>query len=298
MDIDNRLEVLNKEKKGIMLEEINLVILRMRNNGFTPKEMSIEGKRIDDMTDDELIKIGPEELHKLGVKLLEKARKEKERMMSDEQKKLEYLERAKRETIIPILKKQWDENTEQEIQLQRELHLKNYEDDISKKRQMERLKVLKKDYIDTEEKRARIVYETQVADWQERMKIYYKNSAVEEARKRIEDEKKKKEEDEKRRKEDEERAKKAETNKKDGFRNFTEDMKNIQKESFRKPNEPLGGWRNEEKKTEEIKTGERPQKKFFSSKKVEGTQNEGEKPKASEPIKRSQEPPRSENISK
>jgi len=87
VDIDNRLEVLNKEKKGIMLEEINLVILRMRNNGFTPKEMSIEGKRIDDMTDDELIKIGPEELHKLGVKLLEKARKEKERMMSDEQKK-------------------------------------------------------------------------------------------------------------------------------------------------------------------------------------------------------------------
>jgi len=131
------------------------------------------------------------------------------------------------------------------------------------------------------------------------MKIYYKNSAVEEARKRIEDEKKRKK---KRTKNVEKKMKnelkKQKQIKKDGFRNFTEDMKNIQKESFRKPNEPLGGWRNEEKKTEEIKTGERPQKKFFSSKKVEGTQNEGEKPKASEPIKRSQEPPRSENISK
>ncbi|CAG9326073.1 EIF3A [Blepharisma stoltei] len=275
VEIDIKLSKLQQEKKAIILEEIYLWIYRIKAQGFTPKEMNIDGRRLDDMTDDELVAVGPEAIHKLCLKLVEKEKREKERIMNEEQKKLEYFERAKRETIIPILLEQWEKNTDQEIQTKKNILRERYEHDINLKTKLERVKDLKRDFIQNEEKRAMTVYEAQVDEWTKKMKEAYKKIAVEEAESRLISDKKKKEEDEKKRKEDEERQKKADALRAEEMRREQESRKYIQKEGFRRNEEPVQttiGWRKEVKEEEKTQptTATGPPKRFTNSgKKVE-----------------------------
>ena len=101
-----------RERKSLRLLIIRNIIVKMRNIGFSSKEMSYNGKKIERMPEDELLEIGPEELGKVYSKLYVKSVKDKQIQVKQQQKVLEYNERAKREYMNPLIIEKWAESTQ------------------------------------------------------------------------------------------------------------------------------------------------------------------------------------------
>ena len=206
---DREISSIEKQKRVIILEDIMNMISKMQNLGFSEKEISIDKKKLSAMDDQELLVLGPEKVHELYVKLMDKAKREREKLLEEEQKKLEYWERAKRETLIPVLKQQWEENTEEEIRLKKQKYQERFEKDLALKQQLSKILPFKNELVLREENKAKEVYEKAYNDWKENLKSAYKAEIVEFAKKQKKIDKERKEEEERRRKEDEERRAKA-----------------------------------------------------------------------------------------
>lgn len=203
---------IERERRSLRLLIINSVVEKMRGIGFSSKEMSYNGKKIERMTEDELLVVGPEELSKLYGKLYDKSVRDKQIQVKQQQKSLEYNERAKREYMNPLILEQWAESTEQEIESKKNLIKEKYEKDLIFKKQFERIQQFKAEYIAEETAKAEVIYKEVHAKWFGHMKEYYKFLILEQAKKRREDEKLAKKEDEERMKNEQERRKKAEEN--------------------------------------------------------------------------------------
>ena len=206
------LNEIQKERRNINLMIIKSVVEKMKNFGFSSKEMSINGKKLEKMTDEELITAGPDELIKLHSKLYEKSVKERQTQVKNLQKSLEYNERAKREYMNPLIIEKWAESTQTEIETKKQLMQEKYDKDLALKKQFERIKSFKASYIAEQTQKARVSFDEIFNAWYEKMKIHYKAEIINAAIKKREIEKKNKEEEEKKAKEEAERRFKADDN--------------------------------------------------------------------------------------
>ena len=202
-----------RERRSLRLLIIRNVIEKMRNIGFSSKEMSYNGKKIERMTEDELLEIGPEELGKVYSKLFEKSVKDKQIQVKQQQKVLEYNERAKREYMNPLIIEKWAESTQQDIDSKKKMIKEKYEKDFLLKKQFERIKSLKANFIEDETKRAKSIYDDVYKSWADRMRQCYRLLIIDAAKKRKEDDKNAKIMEEQRIKNEKERLKKAEESK-------------------------------------------------------------------------------------
>ena len=287
------LNEIQKERRNINLMIMKSVIEKMRNFGFSSKEMSINGKKLEKMTDEELLLAGPDELIKLHSKLYEKSVKERQTQVKNLQKSLEYNERAKREYMNPLIIEKWAESTETEVETKKHLMKEKFDKDFTLKHQFERIKLFKSTYIAEQTQKAKLSFDEIFISWYEKMKIHYKAEIISAAIKRRETEKKNKEEEEKKAKEDLERwnrsddtrrqeitnanigwRQKAEPQRKTFVSNKTVDVAGGLKRNFERP------LVTEEKKVEPSPviasapaTG--PTRKFFNAKKKQEQDAEG-----------------------
>lgn len=200
---------IEKEKRHINLTAIKSIIDKMKSFGFSSKEMAFQGKKIDKMTEDEHLEIGPEEFVKLFGRLYEKSVKDRQIQVKNMQKALEYNERAKREYMNPLIIQKWAESTQTEIDSKKTLLKEKFEKDLASKKQFERMKNFKAEYISTETTKAKVIFERVYSDWNEKMREHYKKEIAQVARKKRDDEKKLREEEIKKAKEENERRLKA-----------------------------------------------------------------------------------------
>jgi translation initiation factor 3 subunit A len=199
---------LEQEKKDLKLLIIHNIIEKMKSIGFSSKEMSFNGKKLEKMTEEELLEIGPEEIGKIYNRLYENSIRDRQIKVKQQQKSLEYNERAKREYMSPLIIEKWAESTQQEIEQKKKLIKEKYEKDSQLKKQIERIKDFKSEFINEETAKASEIFKKVYNDWNEKMKSHYKsliliNSKAKKEEDRIakiELEKKIKEDDEKRRK--------------------------------------------------------------------------------------------------
>ena len=205
---------IERERRALKLVIINSVIEKMRSIGFSSKEMSYNGKKIERMTEDELLEIGPDELGKLYSKLYDKSVRDKQIQVKQQQKLLEYNERAKREYMNPLILEKWAESTQQEIDSKKILIKEKYDKDLFLKKQFERIKPFKIEFIDDETIKAKEKYDDVFSKWLFSMKQYYKALIIDAAKKKREEDRLARIEDEKRLKEEIERKKKADESRK------------------------------------------------------------------------------------
>lgn len=203
------LKDIEKEKRLINLTVIKNIVEKLKSFGFSSKEMAFQGKKIEKMTDDELLEIGADEFAKLFGRLYEKSVKDRQSQVKKMQKSLEYSERAKREYMNPLIIQKWAESTQVEIDSKKNLLKERYEKDLAQKKQFERIKDFKTKYISTETEKANVIFAQVYSDWNEKMKIHYKQKIVSDAKKKREEDKKLREEEAKKAKEEAERKKKA-----------------------------------------------------------------------------------------
>ena len=189
------LNEIQKERRNINLMIMKSVIEKMRNFGFSSKEMSINGKKLEKMDDEELLLAGPDELIKLHSKLYEKSVKERQTQVKNLQRSLEYNERAKREYMNPLIIEKWAESTETEVETKKNLMKEKYDKDFGLKGQFERIKLFKSTYIAEQTHKAKISFDEVFAAWYEKMKIQYKAEIISAAVKKRETEKKNKEDE-------------------------------------------------------------------------------------------------------
>jgi translation initiation factor 3 subunit A len=299
MKLTQSLNEIEREKKHITLVIIKSVIEKMRNFGFSSKDMSLQGKKIEKMNDDELLEAGPDEFIKLHSKLYEKSVKERQTQVKNQQKSLEYNERAKREYMNPLIIEKWAESSQVEIETKKTLMKEKFDKDLAMKKQFERIKSFKSKYIAEETQKAKVTFDEIFNAWYEKMKNHYKAEILAAARKSRENEKKKREEEEARVKDEAERKKRAD----EARSKEISSTSNIgwRKEQPRKPDEgprkfvsnrtnetnPVsstsGFQRNFEKPpvVEEKKAEGQPRSRFFNTKKKQEADSEGFKKVAS-----------------
>jgi translation initiation factor 3 subunit A len=216
---------IERERRNIKLSIIQSIIEKMKTIGFSSKEMSFQGKKIEKMTDEELLDVGPDELGKLFNRLYEKSVKDRQIQVKNQQKSLEYNERAKREYMNPLILEKWAESTQQEIDSKKALIYEKYQKDHALKLQLARIKDFKANYMTEETTKAKLVYDKIYADWSEKIKSHYKEEIIAAARKKKDEEAKARAAAEKMRKDEEERKKKADENKKREEERLNEERK-------------------------------------------------------------------------
>ena len=241
---------IERERRALKLQIINGMIEKMRNIGFSSKEMSINKKKIEKMNEEELLEIGPDEFGKLYAQLYEKSVQDRQIQVKQLQKSLEYNERAKREYMNPLILEKWAESTQSEIETKKALIKEKYEKDLALKRQIERIKDYKAEYMEEENKKAKVIF-TQVYDeWSLKMTKHYYDVILESAKKRREEEEITKKKEEEKLKEEQERKKKADDNKNKEWRYLNTNEKNTQEKSVfegKKTYEPKKQFFNREK---------------------------------------------------
>jgi translation initiation factor 3 subunit A len=289
-EIQKKLERIEHEKNQIVLDEISTWISKMRSSGFSAKDMKIKGKLIDEMTEEEILEVGYEEFIKHYNRVFERINKEREIMLKKEQQTFEHTERARREAIIPILMKQWENTSEEEVQHKRRLHKAKFDKDLELKNTFAHFVDAKNQYVQDETKRLKTVFDPIYEAWKENMKTYYKERVLEFARAEREEEKKRQEE---RKAEERERQKRLAERRFEPRGRREEDTGFIRKGFERRDEraEPTTGWRRANVAPAETpkptpvaeKPAEAPRKLFTNKKKVEQT----EEPK---PVEKKPEP--------
>lgn len=229
---------IERERRNIKLSIIYSIIEKMRAIGFSSKEMSLQGKKVEKMTDDELLEMGPDEFGKLYSRLYEKSVKDRQIQVKNQQKSLEYNERAKREYMNPLIQAKWAESTQQEVDTKKQVAKDKYEKDFSIKQQFIKIKDFKAEFILEETTKAKAIYDKVYNEWTDRMKAHYKTQIIENAKKKRSDDKLAKIEEEKRIKEENERKRRADDNK---TKERERDIGNYREKEVPKP---IAGWRN------------------------------------------------------
>eukprot|EP00743_Colponemidia_sp_Colp-15_P001527 GILK01001667.1.p1 GENE.GILK01001667.1~~GILK01001667.1.p1 ORF type:complete len:1057 (-),score=306.94 GILK01001667.1:119-3289(-) len=213
-----RLESIHKEIKS---KEVKQLIDEMKSKGGKVK---VAGKSVDQIEEADLANLDADTLAEAKRKQAEKERKDRERVFKQDAKRLDHLERAKREEEKPLLQQRWQKQQVDDRKFYEETtaeflksHKEKYEADLAEKQRLVRMKadkaafveeVLAKRREEMERKSAEQEERLQKIRWQRKLERAKQRKDEWEAEEREEQERREREEAEKRMLEEADRARK------------------------------------------------------------------------------------------
>eukprot|EP00088_Acartia_fossae_P002760 TRINITY_DN1113_c0_g1_i1.p1 TRINITY_DN1113_c0_g1~~TRINITY_DN1113_c0_g1_i1.p1 ORF type:complete len:1134 (-),score=468.42 TRINITY_DN1113_c0_g1_i1:209-3610(-) len=223
-------EMRDKRRKEEEIKEIERKQAQDRMNQL--KATSIGKKVLDQMGEEDIAKLNQEEIMAMQVVELKKEKKELQVRLKAQEKKVDHMERAKRQVEIPLLKDQWIQEEKKRIDDEKEQRQKDmaskvrlermaedkavYQESLIQERKQIFDKKLKEFEAYFNEEKANRLEARRLERIENRRKTWIKEKEAEEARKREEEERRKREEEQRiqeeqrKKREEEEQKRRAE----------------------------------------------------------------------------------------
>lgn len=189
-----RLEAKEREKERIMQEHEQIKKKTVRERLEQIKKTELGAKAFKDIDIEDLEELDPDFIMAKQVEQLEKEKRELQERLKNQEKKIDYFERAKRLEEIPLIKQAYEEQRIKDMELwelQEEERISNMEVEREKalehKQRMSRMMEDKENFVSKITAARSCIYEEKLASFQERL--------VEERKKRLEDRKRQRKED-------------------------------------------------------------------------------------------------------
>ncbi|XP_029926237.1 eukaryotic translation initiation factor 3 subunit A isoform X2 [Myripristis murdjan] len=189
-----RQEAKEREKERIMQEHEQIKKKTVRERLEQIKKTELGAKAFKDIDIEDLEELDPDFIMAKQVEQLEKEKKELQERLKNQEKKIDYFERAKRLEEIPLIKKAYEEQRIKDMELwelQEEERISNMkverEKALEHKQRMSRMMEDKENFVSKITAARSFIYEEKLKAFQERL--------VEERKKRLEERKKQRKED-------------------------------------------------------------------------------------------------------
>ncbi|XP_048862801.1 eukaryotic translation initiation factor 3 subunit A [Brienomyrus brachyistius] len=189
-----RQEAKEREKERIMQEHEQIKKKTVRERLEQIKKTELGAKAFKDIDIEDLEELDPDFIMAKQVEQLEKEKKELQERLKNQEKKIDYFERAKRLEEIPLIKKAYEEQRIKDMELwelqeeERILNMKvEREKALEHKQRMSRMMEDKENFVSKITAARSFIYEEKLKQFQERL--------VEERKRRLEDRKKQRKED-------------------------------------------------------------------------------------------------------
>ncbi|XP_068183345.1 eukaryotic translation initiation factor 3 subunit A [Antennarius striatus] len=189
-----RQEAKEREKERIMQEHEQIKKKTVRERLEQIKKTELGAKAFKDIDIEDLEELDPDFIMAKQVEQLEKEKKELQERLKNQEKKIDYFERAKRLEEIPLIKKAYEEQRVKDMELwelQEEERISNMkverEKALEHKKRMSRMMDDKDNFLSTITAARSFIYEEKLKVFQERL--------VEERKKRMEERKRQRKED-------------------------------------------------------------------------------------------------------
>ncbi|XP_039640267.1 eukaryotic translation initiation factor 3 subunit A isoform X2 [Perca fluviatilis] len=252
-----RQEAKEREKERIMQEHEQIKKKTVRERLEQIKKTELGAKAFKDIDIEDLEELDPDFIMAKQVEQLEKEKKELQERLKNQEKKIDYFERAKRLEEIPLIKKAYEEQRIKDMELwelQEEERISNMkverEKALEHKKRMFRMLEDKENFLSKITAARSFIYEEKLKAFQERL--------VEERKKRLEERKKQ-------RKEDRRNA---------FYRQKEEDAQRIHEEQLKKEREDRERLEQEQREEEEREYQERLRKLEEQERKQRARQQE------------------------
>ncbi|XP_063047400.1 eukaryotic translation initiation factor 3 subunit A [Engraulis encrasicolus] len=189
-----RLEAKEREKERIMQEHEQIKKKTVRERLEQIKKTELGAKAFKDIDIEDLEELDPDFIMAKQVEQLEKEKKELQERLKNQEKKIDYFERAKRLEEIPLIKKAYEEQRVKDMELwelQEEERISNMkverEKALEHKQRMSRMLEDKENFVSKITAARSFIYEEKLKQFEQRL--------VEERKKRLEERKKQRKED-------------------------------------------------------------------------------------------------------
>uniref|UniRef100_A0AAQ6A5N8 Eukaryotic translation initiation factor 3 subunit A n=1 Tax=Amphiprion ocellaris TaxID=80972 RepID=A0AAQ6A5N8_AMPOC len=189
-----RQEAKEREKERIMQEHEQIKKKTVRERLEQIKKTELGAKAFKDIDIEDLEELDPDFIMAKQVEQLEKEKKELQERLKNQEKKIDYFERAKRLEEIPLIKKAYEEQRIKDMELwelQEEERISNMkverEKALEHKKRMSRMMEDKENFLSKITAARSFIYEEKLKAFQERL--------VEERKKRLEERKRQRKED-------------------------------------------------------------------------------------------------------
>uniref|UniRef100_A0A671L444 Eukaryotic translation initiation factor 3 subunit A n=1 Tax=Sinocyclocheilus anshuiensis TaxID=1608454 RepID=A0A671L444_9TELE len=189
-----RQEAKEREKERIMQEHEQIKKKTVRERLEQIKKTELGAKAFKDIDIEDLEELDPDFIMAKQVEQLEKEKKELQERLKNQEKKIDYFERAKRLEEIPLIKKAYEEQRIKDMELwelQEEERISNMkmerEKALEHKQRMSRMMEDKENFLSKIKAARSFIYEEKLKQFQEHL--------VEERKKRLEERKKQRKED-------------------------------------------------------------------------------------------------------
>ncbi|KAM6998138.1 eukaryotic translation initiation factor 3 subunit A isoform 2-T2 [Tautogolabrus adspersus] len=189
-----RQEAKEREKERIMQEHEQIKKKTVRERLEQIKKTELGAKAFKDIDIEDLEELDPDFIMAKQVEQLEKEKRELQERLKNQEKKIDYFERAKRLEEIPLIKQAYEEQRIKDMELwelQEEERISNMkverEKALEHKKRMSRMMEDKENFLSKITAARSFIYEEKLKSFEERL--------VEERKKRLEDKKKQRKED-------------------------------------------------------------------------------------------------------
>ncbi|XP_036980108.1 eukaryotic translation initiation factor 3 subunit A [Acanthopagrus latus] len=189
-----RQEAKEREKERIMQEHEQIKKKTVRERLEQIKKTELGAKAFKDIDIEDLEELDPDFIMAKQVEQLEKEKKELQERLKNQEKKIDYFERAKRLEEIPLIKKAYEEQRIKDMELwelQEEERISNMkverEKALEHKKRMSRMMEDKENFLSKITAARSFIYEEKLKTFEERLVV--------ERKKRLEERKKQRKED-------------------------------------------------------------------------------------------------------
>ncbi|XP_037638475.1 eukaryotic translation initiation factor 3 subunit A isoform X4 [Sebastes umbrosus] len=252
-----RQEAKEREKERIMQEHEQIKKKTVRERLEQIKKTELGAKAFKDIDIEDLEELDPDFIMAKQVEQLEKEKKELQERLKNQEKKIDYFERAKRLEEIPLIKQAYEEQRIKDMELwelQEEERISNMkverEKALEHKKRMSRMMEDKENFLSKITAARSFIYEEKLKAFQERF--------VEERKKRLEERKKQRKED----------------RRNTFYRQKEEDAQRIHEESLKKEREEAERVEHEQREEEEREYQEKLRKLEEQERKQRARQQE------------------------
>ncbi|XP_033956223.1 eukaryotic translation initiation factor 3 subunit A isoform X2 [Pseudochaenichthys georgianus] len=252
-----RQEAKEREKERIMQEHELIKKKTVRERLEQIKKTELGAKAFKDIDIEDLEELDPDFIMAKQVEQLEKEKRELQERLKNQEKKIDYFERAKRLEEIPLIKQAYEEQRIKDMELwelQEEDRISNMEVEREKalehKKRMSRMMEDKESFLGKITAARSCVYEEKLKTFEDRL--------VEERKKRMEERKKQRKED----------------RRNNFYRQKEEDAQRIHEESLKKEREEAERIENEQREEEDREYQERLRKLEEQERKQRARQQE------------------------
>ncbi|XP_068582196.1 eukaryotic translation initiation factor 3 subunit A [Cebidichthys violaceus] len=252
-----RQEAKEREKERIMQEHEQIKKKTVRERLEQIKKTELGAKAFKDIDIEDLEELDPDFIMAKQVEQLEKEKRELQERLKNQEKKIDYFERAKRLEEIPLIKKAYEEQRIKDMELwelQEEERISNMkverEKALEHKKRMSRMMEDKESFLSKITAARSFIYEEKLNTFEERL--------VEERKKRLEERKIQRKED----------------RRNNFYRQKEEDAQRIHEEQLKKEREERDRLEQEQREEEEREYQERLRKLEEQEKKQRARQQE------------------------